>query len=186
MKLSLRLLAPCVLAAVTVLASGCAASAEGDPAATDSTGSDLVSGNEKIAFDYFVGKGLTEIQAAAIVGNLQQESNVNPSSVQPGGPGRGIAQWSSGARWNVTHNDNVASYAAEQGESVHSLDLQLGFIWYELENFPQYGLASLRNASTVSQAVFVFQKDFEACGACNSTHRVSYAKAVLAAYGNGN
>jgi hypothetical protein len=110
---------------------------------------------------------------------------VNPNSVQPGGPGRGIAQWSVGARWNVTRNDNLASYAAAHGGSVHSLDTQLGFIWYELENDSRYGLASLRRATTINEAVYAFQKDFEACGTCNATHRISYAKAVLKAYGNG-
>src|SRR5262245_48472964 len=43
--------------------------------------------NDKAAFDFFVGKGLTNFQAAGIVGNLDQESGVNPSSVQqPSGP----------------------------------------------------------------------------------------------------
>jgi hypothetical protein len=99
------------------------------------------SANEKTAFDFFVRKGLSEIQAAAIVGNLQQESNLSPISVQPGGPGRGIAQWSTGARWNATRNDNVAWYASKHGASAHSLGLQLDFIWYELETFSQYGLS---------------------------------------------
>jgi len=75
-------------------------------------------------------EGLSEEQAAAIVGNLDQESNVNPRSVQlDGGPGRGIAQWSVGARWNVSRNDNVAWFAAREGASSSALDLQLAFIW---------------------------------------------------------
>lgn len=163
-------------------ASGCAAPTSDE--AEGSLGSDLTSNNEKIAFEFFVGKGLTQVQAAAIVGNLQQESNVLPTAVQPGGLGRGIAQWSSGARWNVTHEDNVAWYAAKQGGSVHSLDVQLGFIWYELENFPVYGLAPLRRATNITDATYAFQRDFEACGACNESHRIAYAKAVLSAYGN--
>ena len=181
---ALRLLSFAAVAAVTALASGCSGSGEADPA--DTTGSDLVSANEKTAFDYFVGKGLTEIQAAAVVGNLQQESSVNPGSVQPGGPGRGIAQWSNGERWNVNKEDNVAWYAMQQGDSVHSLNLQLDFIWFELQTFSAYGLESLQKATTINAATYAFQKDFEACGACNGTRRVAYAKAVLAAYGSGN
>jgi hypothetical protein len=183
MRLILRLALPSVLAAISMLSSGCAATTEGD-GAEGTVDSDLSSGNAKTAFEYFVGKGLTEIQSAGIVGNLQQESNVNPNAVQPGGPGRGIAQWSVGARWNVTRHDNLASYAAEHGGSMHSLDIQLGFIWYELENDSQYGLAALRRATTINDAVYAFQKDFEACGTCNATHRISYAKAALKAYGN--
>ena len=74
--------------------------------------------NNKVAFDYFVNKGLTKEQSAGIVGNLIQEAGdpINPRSVQPGGPGRGIAQWSVGERWassgtnskppRTTHSDS--------------------------------------------------------------------------------
>ena len=42
------------------------------------------------AYDFFVAKGLANFQSAGIVGNLDQESGVNPGSVQyGGGPGRG-------------------------------------------------------------------------------------------------
>lgn len=182
MRFLLRLVAPLSILTIALLGPGCAAPTGGD-GADGTVGSDLTSANERTAFEFFVGKGLSETQAAAIVGNLQQESNVSPTSVQPGGPGRGIAQWSTGARWNVTRNDNVAWYANTHGASVHSLDLQLSFIWYELETFSQYGLSSLRAATTLSEATYAFQKDFEACGACNESHRIAYAKAVLTAYG---
>src|SRR5262245_59249479 len=63
--------------------------------------------NDFAAFTFFVSKGLTPIQAAGIVGNLDQESGVDPNSVQyGGGPGRGIAQWSVGGRWDTSTNDN--------------------------------------------------------------------------------
>src|SRR5262252_6610116 len=72
--------------------------------------------NDRPAYDFFVSKGLTNFQAAGIVGNLDQESGVNPASVQfGGGPGRGIAQWSVGGRWD-TSNPNVLAYAKSQGE----------------------------------------------------------------------
>ena len=38
--------------------------------------------NDQTAFDYFVGKGLASFQAAGIVGNLDQESGVDPNAVQ--------------------------------------------------------------------------------------------------------
>ena len=68
--------------------------------ATARAQSDLFA-NDVTACNYFVGKGLTNFQSAGIVGNLDQESGVNPSSVQAGGPGRGIAQWSVGGRWDT-------------------------------------------------------------------------------------
>ncbi|MGH7329635.1 MAG: phage tail tip lysozyme, partial [Polyangiaceae bacterium] len=129
------------------------------------------------------GKGLTNFQAAGIVGNLDQESNVDPNAVQAGGPGRGIAQWSVGGRWDTDAGDNAVAYAAGKGVSVDSLNLQLDFIWYELTNFG-YGLSALRATTNVTDATVVFQDDFEGCGTCDQTNRVNYAKAVLAAYGS--
>ena len=61
--------------------------------------------NEQPAFDYFRTKGLTGEQSAGIVGNLDVESGLDPTVVQKGGPGRGIAQWSAGARWDTTSGE---------------------------------------------------------------------------------
>src|SRR5208283_4522840 len=108
----------------------------------------------------FVSKGLTGFQAAGIVGNLDQESNDDPTAVQAGGPGRGIAQWSVGGRWDHDGGDNEVAYAASSGMSEWSLGLQLDFIWYELTHFSGYGLAELRAATTVSAATIAFEVHF--------------------------
>ncbi len=139
--------------------------------------------NDKLAFDYFLVKGLTPVQAAGIVGNLDQESNMNPGAVQPGGPGRGIAQWSVGGRWNADPGDNAVAYAAAHGKSVTSLGLQLDFIWFELTTFSGYGLSALKKSTTTSAATLAFMTDFEGCGTCLASQRISYAQAALAAYG---
>ncbi len=175
--------------ALMAVASGCSSpdgSQPGDEENAVSSGEQALTSNEKTAYDFFVNKGLSKAQAAGIVGNLIQESNVLPGSVQPGGPGRGIAQWSVGGRWNASHDDNVAWYVATHGGSTASLTTQLDFIWYELETFSGYGLASLRAATTVTSATLVFEKDFEGCGQCEQSTRISYAEQVLSAYGGGS
>jgi hypothetical protein len=139
--------------------------------------------NDETAFDFFVGKGLTSFQSAGIVGNLDQESNDDPLAVQYGGPGRGIAQWSVGGRWDTDSSDNVLWYAGIEGESSTSLQLQLEFIWYELTTFSGYGLSALQGATNVTDATIAFQDDFEGCGTCDESNRIAYAEAVLAAYG---
>jgi Phage tail lysozyme len=141
--------------------------------------------NDQTAFDYFVGQGLTDVQAAGIVGNLDQESGMSPTIAQEGGgPGRGIAQWSVGGRWDTSSKDNVAWYASQQGASEYALSLQLDFIWYELTTFG-YGYSELRAATTVTEAVTAFQDDYEICGTCDSSNRVAYAEAALADFGGG-
>jgi uncharacterized membrane protein YgcG len=178
----LRTLAHLLGIATLATALGACAAETGTDENTDQASEEL-SANQSTAYHFFVNKGLKDFQAAAIVGNLMQESSVNPASVQPGGPGRGIAQWSVGGRWNVSSHDNVHWYAGTKGASTGSLSLQLDFIWYELENFPQYGLSRLKNASNISSAVVAFQTDFEICGACNQSRRISDAKQVLSSFG---
>ena len=142
----------------------------------------LVASREKIAFEFFRNKGLSRVQSAGIVGNLMQESSVIPTAVQyGGGPGRGIAQWSVGGRWNSSHDDNVAWYAAAHGLSRWSLTTQLDFIWYELNHFG-YGFSSLRAATTVTAAVKAFQDRYEICGTCDSSRRIADAQWVLSHY----
>ncbi len=162
--------------------SGCSGSIDGD--GDDSLSEAALSSAEHTAYNYFVSKGLTKFQAAGIVGNLMQESNVIPTAVQyGGGPGRGIAQWSVGGRWDSSHSDNVAWYASQHGSSRWALGTQLDFIWYELEHFSGYGLGALRASGNVSSATVVFQDKYEICGQCVQSTRIHDAEAVLSAYG---
>jgi hypothetical protein len=174
----------CVLVAAALAAC---ADTTGDPDDPDDFGTseEALSNNEQTAFNYFVAKGLTKVQAAGIVGNLIQESSVIPTAVEyGGGPGRGIAQWSVGGRWNTSYHDNVTWYASQHGANRWSLSTQLGFIWYELTNYG-YGYSQLRAATTVSAATIAFENHYEICGNCQQASRISYANQVLAAYGGG-
>ena len=101
-------------AAVTLMAA--CSSPGADPSATSSAALSTPFANDKPAYDFFAGKGLANFQAAAIVGNLDQESGVNPMISQSGGgPGRGIAQWSKGGRWDTTQGDNLVASACSPG-----------------------------------------------------------------------
>jgi Phage tail lysozyme len=139
--------------------------------------------NTETAYNFFRAKGLTKDQAAGIVGNLMQESSVNPNSVQyDGGPGRGIAQWSVGGRWDTSHDDNVTWYANEHGLNRWALTTQLDFVWYELTTFG-YGYSTLKASTTVTGAELAFQDKYEICGECDESTRIKYADEVLADYG---
>jgi MYXO-CTERM domain-containing protein len=144
--------------------------------------------NDQAAYDYFREKGLSSFQAAGIVGNLDQESGVDPTIAQQGGgPGRGIAQWSVGGRWDTDQGDNLVAFAAQEGQSPDSLGVQLDFIWYELQSFSGYGLVKLQATTNVTDAATEFEIDFEGCdiaSECDLSSRISYATDVLDAYGN--
>jgi len=139
--------------------------------------------NARTAFNFFVSKGLTKVQAAGVVGNLMQESSVIPTAVEyGGGPGRGIAQWSVGGRFN-TGSKSLTAYANARGLNKWALQTQLDFIWYELATVGGYGLTELRAATTITSAVSAFQNKYEICGACSQTKRIQYANQALADYG---
>jgi Phage tail lysozyme len=165
----------------TVPLAGCGQAPPGDGERLGSAAS-AIFGNDQTSFDFFVGKGLTAIQAAGIVGNLDQESGDSPTAVESGGPGRGVAQWSVGGRWDTSPGDNENAYVG--AANIWDLTPQLDFVWYELTTFPGYGLADLQGQTTISGATTSFMTDFEICGTCDATTRVSYAQAVYDAYGD--
>lgn len=175
----MKLASLCIAASLAFVAAGCTVSTDDGTGTSD----EELSSAEHAAYKYFKGKGLTDYQAAGIVGNLIQESSVNPNAKEyGGGPGRGIAQWSVGGRWDTSHDDNMTWYASKHGVSRWSLDAQLDFVWYELHDVGGYGLSALKNSSNVTAATVAFEKDFEGCGTCDQSKRIAYAKQVLQAF----
>ncbi len=88
------------------------------------------------SFNYFVGRGLSPVAAAAIVGNFWWESGgVDPTSQQDGskdpfpknGVGFGIAQWTFTAR-----QQPLVDFAKAAGRPVTDLGVQLDFAWQEI------------------------------------------------------
>jgi len=182
----MKLISLLLFAAVTTTMFGCATDDPSDTGDEDTSMSEqALSSSEQTAFNFFVSKGLTKAQAAGIVGNLIQESNVIATAKQyGGGPGRGIAQWSVGGRWDHG-TDSVAHYASAHGLSEWALNTQLQFIWYELTTYG-YGYSSLKAATNVTDATIAFEDKYEICGNCQQASRISYAKQVLAANGGGS
>jgi hypothetical protein len=175
----------------SALAAGLGLLAACSSGPSDSSGEDVgsssagVTAADQTAYSFFVAQGLTSYQAAGIVGNLDQESGMDPTIAQyGGGPGRGIAQWSAGGRWDTDAGDNVVWYAGTKGESATSLQLQLQFIWYELTTFSGYGLSELRQSTNVTDATIAFETYYEGCGQCDQSTRISYAEAALSAFGS--
>src|SRR5882724_4387760 len=133
-----------------------------------------LSDNIASAYNFFLGHGFTPAQSAGIVGNLQQESGVNPESVQSGGPGRGIAQWSAGGRFKPS---------LITGDPKQDLNNQLNYILQELNTNPSYGLAALKQQTTPGGAAQVFGTQYERYGIAGA--RVQDAQNIYAAAGNG-
>ena len=75
---------------------------------------------EKTVFDFLTTKGLPDISAAAVMGNIEAESEFDPQLIEEGNSiGFGLCQWS------FERRTQLESYGT-------SLDCQLNFLWSEL------------------------------------------------------
>jgi hypothetical protein len=155
----------------------------------------LTGDNPKDAFNYFLTKGLESVQVAGIIGNLMQESGVNPKSNQANGPGRGIAQWSEGGRW-----DQLVKWAGAR--DPEALDTQLDFMWYEMTEVKPWSdtLPALKLTTSIDNiypkndpglgvqsygSAYIFEMKYEKAdpNAVNMPNRIKQAQIALDKYG---
>jgi cell fate (sporulation/competence/biofilm development) regulator YmcA (YheA/YmcA/DUF963 family) len=127
--------------------------------------------------------GITHIGAIGIIANLMAEStpNIEPSYVQlPTGPGRGIAQWEAGGRYD-TDRINLVNFADKRGKDWTDLDTQIDFMLHELNTIDEYKRvkAQINAASSIDQAADIFLKKYEKAGKPNADKRQLYAKQLL-------
>jgi hypothetical protein len=123
--------------------------------------------------------GLTDEQAAGVVGNLMHESGgfnslqeVNPSS---GRGGFGYAQWT-GPRRTAFEN-----YATQNNLEPTSYEANYGYLKHELANDPyeRRQFNTVKNAKTASEAARLVSENFLRPGTPNLTARQNYANQAL-------
>lgn len=105
--------------------------------------------------------GFTEQAAAGVLGNLQQESGIDPTTVQSGGPGMGLAQWSRGGRWDYGPNSLLA-FAAARGLDPWDAETQTRFMIYEMKlGWGGFDLAAFRRMTDILAATIYFHDVYE-------------------------
>lgn len=144
------------------------------------TSTSVLTGNSNAerTFRYLEGKNFTDQSAAGVVGNLMQESGVNPRSQQHGGgPGRGIMQWSVNQRWK-----QLTNWANKQHRDPWSLGTQLDWMYKEMGSYGVLGkLSGMRD---VRGATKYFEDTMEKAGKPNMAARYDFAERALRSYGN--
>lgn len=88
------------------------------------TGSDVP---EKV-YNFLRSKGCSHAAAIGILANMHQESGIDPTREQVGGPAKGIVQWEGGRL------ESLKSFAASKGRDWRDLETQLEFMWSELSS----------------------------------------------------
>ena len=118
--------------------------------------------NAKWLWDFFTLRGFTPESVAGILGNLQQESNLNPTIKQhPTGPGRGLAQWSTGGRWD-TSTPNLIGYATQTNANPWALKTQAEFIYLEMSiGWGGFDMEKYRKMTDTLTATEYFHRVYE-------------------------
>lgn len=138
--------------------------------------------NEKAIWNFLIGKGLNAYAAAGIMGNLYAESVFNPRNLQNSYEkkfglsddeytaavdagtytnfakdcaGYGLAQWT-----YHTRKQGLLSKAKAAGKSVGDLNIQLSFLWEELQGYKKV-MQQLKAAGSVAEAASAFMIGFE-------------------------
>lgn len=96
-------------------------------------------------------RGLTDIQAAGIVGNLMQESSLNPLARNRGDGTDGSDSIGIG-QWNGDRARALQAFAAKNGTSPDDIATQLDFLVEELKTTEGGAYQRLLAASTVDEA----------------------------------
>ena len=137
-------------------------------------------------WNWFTSHGYSAAATAGILGNMQQESGVDPEVIQGGGrgPAAGIVQWENyntkSARWKA-----MADHAKSKGRNWTDLESQLEYVdkenadpravyWSKASTYKSY--EAFKNATDVNAATLDFEKAFERAGKPAMANRYSAAK----------
>lgn len=142
---------------------------------TTSQNNKIKNGSKEAAKKFFIEKGLSPHQAAGIVGNLIQESNLNTSIKGDGGKSFGIAQW------NGDRRKGLQNFAKERGTDISDLNTQLEYVWKELNSTHKNALDEILQSKNSDEATVAFMRKFEKPNEkyANLAARLRYAKSCL-------
>ena len=127
--------------------------------------------DSEFIINYFVNKGLTRIQAKGIYGNLMQESSGNIQAISSDGhDSYGLAQWTGPRKQKLF----------EMYGPNPTIEQQLDFLWWELNNTHKDALRALKQAKTVYDATKIFMDKFERPHKdyANFNRRLKYANSL--------
>ena len=132
--------------------------------------------------------GFSNIQAAGIMGNIQQESHFNPDATNPRTHAYGIAQWYAG------RETKLRNYAASVNKPANDIDMQLDFLASELNGpYKNNVTAPIKNSSNLAEVTRIWLEIYEVPCLPGSSEcdiemnvRLPNAEKILADFGGGS
>nr|DAF02891.1 MAG TPA: minor tail protein [Caudoviricetes sp.] len=127
------------------------------------------------AIDFLIKQGFTANQAYGIVGNLMQESGMDPTIVNASGH-HGLAQWDGdpGGRW-----EQLVAFANANGSDPNNRATQMAFLVHELQTTEHDNwLKVLQHATngTPEEYAHYFDMFVERSGGAETANRQAYAR----------
>lgn len=170
-------------------------SIEEDGATVNSSGDNL-----SIIFSFFLGKKLTDFQAAGIMGNMHHESGYEPQRAQgifdrlvpasnwseAKGGGWGLVQWTPGSK--------MVDPVTAAGKDANDIHVQLEYLWGQLNNEwpagwgggpPSSGFNEkaagdhLKSTTTVADATLSFETKYERHSGSPQPSRITESERIL-------
>lgn len=138
--------------------------------------------NEQRIFDFFAAKGFTAAGIFGMLGNIKDESGGNPRNLQNSyekklgytddsyteavdsgtytnfahdAAGYGLAQWT-----YSTRKVSLLKFARDQGDSIGDFDMQLAFMYQELQGYKAL-FAILKTTNSIREASDAFMTQYE-------------------------
>lgn len=112
---------------------------------------------EKV-YNFLTNRGMPDYQIYGILGNMKAESNMDPAAEQvPNDPdrgGKGLVQWDD-------RKYNLYDYAEQENKTWQDPDLQIQFMWYELNGSESDAYTRLRKTSNTKDATLIFHRFYE-------------------------
>ncbi|MEU4345790.1 phage tail tip lysozyme, partial [Nocardia sp. NPDC023852] len=132
----------------------------------------------KEIYQYLITKyGFTPAQAAGIVGNMQVESGLKTSALNPREGAIGLCQWLGGRRRNLER------FAATRGP-VTDWKVQVDFMMQELRGSESGAYRYLKAAQTPAAAAAVFDQYYERSSGEARGQRIANANRIAASMGS--
>ncbi len=127
------------------------------------------SDNERIVAEFLLEKGLEPLQVAAIMGNIEAESEFNPALIEKStGIGHGLCQWGG----DGVRLEGLYAYTKSKNKPWTDIICQLEYLWSEMtstgdaKNFVEYQgfifhISEFTKITDLEDAVYYFGRKFE-------------------------
>ncbi len=135
--------------------------------------------NVSIIVGFLRVKGLNDAQIAGVLGNMSVESGFSPTASNAAEGAIGLAQWEGGRRIALQQ------YAAVHGSTERDINMQLGYLWRELQTSEHGAYNSLLSAQTASDAATAWDVNFERSAGTTRQQRIEAAQRFADTLGAG-